>query len=235
MAQDNRVILPGLPHYVTQCGRSGDYSVFREPTDYRVFLHLLEESCGRNEVAIWGYTLLARSYSLILVPENTNSLDLAMRRLDSEYAHYHNLRNMVRGAVWNGTYRSAAMCWSEVWDAMLYAERDPVREDGVGVAWGHPWSSAAARLGRATPAPWLELGGWEQHWTIPQWTRQLQVFPNENEFGHKLAAALEIGATLGEMLTDDAFAAREPVARIGPQRAASAPTRMRVIRTAAAS
>ena len=121
MAQGTRVILPGLPHFVSQRGRSGDLPVFREPTDYRVFLHLLEESCGRYAVAIWGYTLLARSYSLILVPENQESLDAAMRRLDSEYAHYHNLRHMVRGHVWTGAYRSAAMCWSEVWDAILYA------------------------------------------------------------------------------------------------------------------
>jgi hypothetical protein len=225
MAQGNQVILAGLPHYVTQRGRSGEHSVFREPTDYRVFLHLLEESCGRCEVAIWGYTLLARSYSLILVPENNDSLDAAMRRLDSEYAHYHNLRYMVRGVVWNSHYRAAAMCWSEVWDAILYAERDPVREAQIGVAWGHPWSSAPARVGRAQPAPWLGLGEWGRHWTAPQWMKRLQVFEGEAEFGRKLTAALDTGAALGEMLSSG-------VTRIGPQRATGV-KRLRVVGRAA--
>ncbi len=112
----NRVILPGLPHYVTQLGRT---SVLREPTDYRVFLHLLEESCSHHSVSVWGYTLVAEGYSLILVPNHSGSLDAAMRSVDAAYANYHNLRHMVRGPVWAGPSRPVAMCWSEVWDALV--------------------------------------------------------------------------------------------------------------------
>ena len=216
MAQGNRVILPGLPHYVAQRGRCVGGFVFREPTDYRVFLHLLEESCGRYEVAIWGYALLAGSYHLILVPENAGSLDAAMRRLDSEFAHYHNLRHMVRGPVWDSAYRSAAMCWSQVWDAIAFAEREPVRQEKLGAAWAHPWSSAPARLGRAAGAGWLDLEEWGRHWDASRWMKRLQAFEGEAEFGRELTDALRSGTTFGEML-----AWREPVERIGPLRAGS--------------
>lgn len=233
MAQGNRVILPGLPHFVAQRGRSGDHTVFREPTDFRVFLHLLEESCGRYEVAIWGYTLLARSYSLILVPDNNgSSLDGAMKRLDSEYAHYHNLRHMVRGPVWGGSYRSVAMCWSEVWDAIVYAEREPVRDARIGVAWAHTWSSAAARVGRATAPGWLGMAEWEKYWNRAQWMKRLQAFPGEAEFERKLTAGFETGA-LGDVLAGESIGASGAgvagAPRMGPRRAGTASTRLRVV------
>ena len=217
MSHGNRVLVSGLPHYVAQRGRCEERPVFRETTDYRVFLHLLEESCARYEVAIWGYTLLPRTYSLILVPTDAEALDSAMRRLDSEYAHYHNLRHMVRGPVWDRAYQSAAMCWSQVWDSIAFAERQPVREDKLGAAWAHPWSSAAARLGRAAGSGWLDMEEWGRHWDAGGWMKRLQVVDGEQEFGRELILALRSGKTFGEML-----ALQEPIKRIGPQRAAAA-------------
>ena len=208
--------MPGLPHYVAQRGLCEDRSVFREPTDYRVFLHLLEESCDRHEVAIWGYTLLARSYSLILVPQDSQALDAAIRHLDCEFSHYHNLRHMVRGAVWKGIYRSTAMCWSQVWDAIAFAEREPVRQDRLGAAWAHVWSSAAGRVGRARSEPWLELSEWNRHWDGSRWMKRLQLTEGEDKFAHQMQLALRSGTTLGEMLS-----LQEPIKRLGPQRSAS--------------
>jgi len=222
VAHNNRVILPGLPHYVTERGRKGDPSVFREPTDYRVFLHLLEEACTRYEVAIWGYTLLARSYSLILVPDQAASLDAAMRHLDAEYARYHNLRHMVRGSVWEGGYKTVPMCWSQVWDALVLAERQPIHEERLSAAWAHPWSSAAARLGRAPRAPWLAWREWELHWTSAQWMNRLQRFENEEQLSRELAEASLSGQSLGTVLA-------ESIPRIGPRRAIVARKGLRVI------
>jgi hypothetical protein len=160
------------------------------------------------------------------VPENTGSLDAAMRRVDSEYAHYHNLRHMVRGAVWQGAYRSVAMCWSEVWDAIVYAEREPVRDAHVGVAWAHTWSSAAVRVGRAATPAWLGMGEWEKHWSRAQWMKRLQAFPGEAAFEQKLSAALESGEGLGEALAGSAV-------RMGPRKAEGT-RRLRVVGTGAA-
>ncbi len=225
MANGNRVTCPGLPHYVAQQGRGGDRQVFRESADYRVFLHLLEESCKRYDVAIWGYNLRPRGYSLILVPESAEALHSAIQRLDSEYAHYHNLRHMVRGQVWSGPFQSVAMCWSQVWDAIAFVERDPVRNEKLTAAWAHPWSSASARLGRSAKAAWLNFDEWSRLFEAPQWQKRLQTPENEQQFGFDLAVALEQGSALGEMLAMPA-----PLVRKGPQRAEG----LRVVKRAAA-
>ena len=229
MANSNRVTCPGLPHYVAQRGRSGAAydrrPVFRESADYRVFLHLLEESCKRYNVAIWGYTLLPRGYSLILVPDSAEALHSAIQRLDSEYAHYHNLRHMIRGQVWSGPFQSVAMCWSQVWDAITFVERDPVRNEQLTAAWAHPWSSAAARLGRSVKADWLNFDEWARQFEAPQWQRRLQAADNEEQFGRDLTLALVNGWALGEMLAMPA-----PLVRKGPQRAEG----LRVVKRVAA-
>ena len=213
MSNSSRLIIPGLPHYVSQRGLAESGPVFRESTDYRVFLHLLAESCEGYDVAIWGYSLLGRGYSLILVPESAEALHAAINRLDSEYAHYHNLRHMVRGQVWDGPFQTAAMCWSHVWDALAFVERDPVRNEKLGAAWAHPWSSAAARLGRARRAQWLNLEDWHCQWESPKWQKRLQSFENEDQFSRLLTSALENGCPLGDMLTVPA-----PLLRRGPQK-----------------
>ena len=214
MAHGNRLVLPGLPHYVTQRGKGEGRPLFRESADYRVFLHLLEESCMRQEVTILGYSLLSTGYSLIMVPGEATALALAIQRLDSEYAQYHNLRHMVRGPVWYGAFQSAPLCWSQVWDAIAFVEREPVRVEKLAAAWAHPWSSAAARLGRSTKPSWLNLAEWERQFQPHQWQRRLQAAENEAQFSRELTAALDNGTALGEML-----AVTAPMARKGPQRA----------------
>ena len=229
MANGNRVVLPGLPHFITQRGRNlaedgGQRPVFRESVDYRVFLHLLEESFTRHQVPIWGYSLLSRSYSLVVVPDSPEALCAAIQRLDSEYAHYHNLRHMVRGQVWNGAFQSAPMCWSQVWDAIAFLERDAVRQEKLTAAWAHPWSSAAARLGRSPKPAWLRFEEWARQFEPNQWQKRLQSTENEAQFNSELMTALESGSGLGEML-----AVTAPLARKGPQRAEG----IRVVKRAA--
>ena len=215
MIRDNRTIISGLPHYITRQGCHGD-PVFREPTDYRVFLHLLAESCERNDIAIWGYSVMSRGYSLVLVPSDGQAFDAGLRHVDAEYAHYHNLRHMVRKPVWDVRYESVAMCWSRVWDAIVYVEREPVRKHAYGVAWAHPWSSATARLGQARRAEWLNLEEWSRHWDVPKWMSRLQHFESESQFGQELSAVKRSGAALGEMVV-----VPERIQRMEPRRAAT--------------
>jgi len=210
-----RVTLPGLPHYVTHSAHLEE-PAFREPTDFRVFLHLLGESCAQQRVRIWGYELSGHGYSLVLVPGQVESLGAALSRLDTEYTCYYNLRHMVRRKVWDESYQSAPMCWSKVWDALVYAERDPVRNEKLGVAWAHPWSSAAARVGRATAPAWLDGEEWSRYWNQSQWMRRLQWFEGEAEFGQELNAALESGTAVGGLVN-----LPEVLPRKGPRKAAS--------------
>lgn len=52
MARLARIIVPSLPHHVTQCG-NGCAKVFFTPQDYALYKNLLVEYCCAADVGIW--------------------------------------------------------------------------------------------------------------------------------------------------------------------------------------
>ena len=60
--------MPGVPHHVTQRGNRRQQTFF-ETADYRAYLDLMAESCGRSGVAIWAYCLMPNHVHLVAVPE----------------------------------------------------------------------------------------------------------------------------------------------------------------------
>ena len=56
MARMGRVVAPGLPHHVTQRGNR-HMQTFLVEEDYRYYVALMAEWCGRFNVAVWAYYL----------------------------------------------------------------------------------------------------------------------------------------------------------------------------------
>ena len=52
MARLARVVIPGVPHHVTQRGNGRARTFFSEQ-DYRLYRDLLAESCIAADVAVW--------------------------------------------------------------------------------------------------------------------------------------------------------------------------------------
>jgi REP element-mobilizing transposase RayT len=67
MARLARVVVPGVPHHVTQRGNRRQETFFGEE-DYAAYLALLGEWCGRCGVAVWAYCLMPNHVHLIVVP-----------------------------------------------------------------------------------------------------------------------------------------------------------------------
>jgi hypothetical protein len=67
MGRIARVVVPGLPHHVTQRGNRRLLAFFQDD-DYRLYLDLLAEECRRHEVAIWAYSLMPNHSHLVPVP-----------------------------------------------------------------------------------------------------------------------------------------------------------------------
>ena len=57
MARLARVVVPDCPHHITQRGNRRQPTFFCED-DYRAYLDLLVEWCGKHEVRIWAYCLM---------------------------------------------------------------------------------------------------------------------------------------------------------------------------------
>ena len=110
MARLARVVVPGVPHHVTQRGNRGQETFFGE-ADYAAYLSLLSEWCGRCGVAVWAYCLMPNHVHLIVVPRRADGLRRALGEAHRRYTrrinflvpgfptrtpHYHCARYPVR-------------------------------------------------------------------------------------------------------------------------------------------
>jgi putative transposase len=67
MARIARVVVPGLPHPVTQRGNRREPVVF-EADDYRLYRRLGATAARRAGTAVWAYCLMPNHVHLIVTP-----------------------------------------------------------------------------------------------------------------------------------------------------------------------
>ena len=167
MARIARLVVPGLPHHVTQRGnRRGQ--VFFEDSDYALYLDMLAESAARARCAIWAYCLMPNHVHFILVPSGEDGLCRTFADLHRRYTGYINARARTTGHLWQGRYGPVVMDETHLFHAIRYVTLNPVRAGLVKRAEEWPWSSARAHLaghdnGVVKVAPVLErVGGFQQ-------------------------------------------------------------------------
>ena len=82
MPRTARVVIPGVPHHVTQCGNRR-LPTFFSPADYVRYRDLVAEGCGEASVEVLACGLMPNHVHLILVPTTdglTRALVLAHQR-----------------------------------------------------------------------------------------------------------------------------------------------------------
>ncbi len=140
-----RVVAPGLPHHVTQRGNRRQQTFFCD-ADYRDYLALMAEWCGRRGVEIWAYCLMPNHVHLIATPETADGLRRAIGEAHRRYALRINRREDWTGHLWQGRFVSFPMDQAYLLSAARYVELNPVRARLARRAQDYPWSSAAAHL-----------------------------------------------------------------------------------------
>src|SRR5271165_2585022 len=91
MTRIARIVVPGLPHHVTQRGNRRE-RVFFDEGDYALYRDWLGESCRRFGVEVWAYCQMPNHVHLILTPEDGEGLALALSRAHRLYAGFVNAR-----------------------------------------------------------------------------------------------------------------------------------------------
>ncbi len=78
---------------------------------------------------------------------------MALRQVHGRYAAYWNAAHTSSGHAWQGRFYSCPLDEAHLWQALRYAELNPVRAKMVPEAVAWPWSSAggALRNGRSRP------------------------------------------------------------------------------------
>jgi putative transposase len=174
MARIARVVVPGRPHHVTQRGNRRQPTFFG-PDDYRAYLALMAEWCGRCGVEVWAYCLMPNHVHLIAVPGSEDGLRRAIGEAHRRYTRRVNFRANWRGHLWQARFASFVMDEDYLLACARYVERNPVRAGLCTRPEEYTWSSAAAhRAGQddvlVQVAPLLKR--------VPRWGRHVSADPD---------------------------------------------------------
>ncbi len=145
MARLARIVIPKLPHHVTQRGNRRQ-DVFFSDADYRQYIKLLTHHAREAGTEIWAYCLMPNHVHLMLTPGDEHGLHNALQEAHRRYTRHINLQKDWKGYLWQGRFASCPMDERHMLAAARYVELNPVRAKLVKRAEDWPWSSARAHL-----------------------------------------------------------------------------------------
>ena len=113
MARLARVVVPGLPHHITQRGNRRQQTFFCDE-DYRSYLELMGQWCGAHQVEIWAYCLMPNHVHLIAVPQSADGLRRAVGEAHRRYTRWSTFAKAGVGTSGRGdsprSYSTARTC-----------------------------------------------------------------------------------------------------------------------------
>ena len=208
MARMARVVIPGVPHHVTQRGNRRQPTFFHE-SDYEHYKALLGEWCASRGVEVWAYCLMPNHVHLIVVPSTETALRAAIAEVHRRYTVVVNEREGWRGCLWQGRFASFPMAPGHLFNAVRYVELNPVRAALVSKAeeWRH--SSARALLagcrdGLVEPSALGQFGDWGRFLSAGLSRDSVQVIRRHERTGRPLGDRVFVGqleASVGRCLS----------------------------------
>ncbi len=166
MPRRPRLVLPGVPHHITQRGNNRQ-AVFFTGDDRELYLELLTHQAARHGVHILGYCLMTNHAHLVATPDRENSLARTLGQAHAEYAQALNQASRRSGHLWQNRFFSCALDESRLVSALQYVDLNPVRAGLAPLAWEWRWSSARAHSVEEVDDPVLDrdwgsrVGGWD--------------------------------------------------------------------------
>ncbi len=145
MSRLARVVVPGLPHHVTQRG-NGRARTFFGDGDYVFYRDLLAEGCRAAGVEVWAWCLMPNHVHLILVPADKDGLRRALAPVHRRYAGVVHARQRRTGHFWQARFGSVVMDEVHLAAAVRDVSLNPVRAGLAARAEDWRWSSVRAHL-----------------------------------------------------------------------------------------
>jgi putative transposase len=145
MARFARIVVPDVPHLVTQRGNRRQQTFFND-ADRALYKRLVATFAARAGVAIWAYCLMPNHVHLIMLPATADGLARALGEAHRRYTRQVNMREGWTGYLWQGRFASAPVDDHHLLAAARYIEQNPARAGLVQRPADWPWSSARAHL-----------------------------------------------------------------------------------------
>lgn len=168
MTRAARIVVPDIPHHVTQRGVRRQ-ATFHETADYQAYLSLLAGACQKAGTRVWAYCLMPNHVHFVMVPSDADGLRAALSAVHRRHAETINRRFGWQGHLWQARFYSCPMDEGHLHAAVRYVEMNPVRAGLTRSAEEWPWSSARAHLrgrddGLVEVAPMLQrIADWSQY------------------------------------------------------------------------
>jgi REP-associated tyrosine transposase len=132
MARPLRIEIAGGWYHVTARGNERR-AIFRDNTDRKHWLALLEQWADRFEIRIHAYVLMDNHYHLLLETHAAN-LTQAMQWLQVSYTVWFNRRHRRAGHLFQGRYHAILVEGEALgWEISRYIHLNPVRVTALGL------------------------------------------------------------------------------------------------------
>lgn len=194
-----RLIIPHIPHHLTQRGNRRQHVFFGEE-DKSYYLKILRDNIEGTGLRILGYCLMDNHVHIISTPSTKNEFASVLGETHRKYTTIINTREKWKGHLWQERYWSFPLDAPYLYRAVRYVERNPVRAGIVVKAGDYRWSSAGSHLGLRED-PLVDLVG-----SLPialDWKSYLEEGEDEN-FPKEIHTHEKTGRPLG----DDGFVAK---------------------------
>jgi putative transposase len=189
-----RIVVPGVPHHITQRGNNRQ-DVFFADEQRHLYLEFLKKHSEQFGLAVWAYCLMSNHVHIVATPNSGEALAKAIGRTNFNYAQKLNRLMRRSGHVWQNRFFSCALEEVHLWRAIRYVERNPVRARLVRAASRYEWSSAAAHVNGVDETGVLDMKNWSARWKPGQWAEALR---DPDEEGAKLVCgSTRTGRPLG--------------------------------------
>lgn len=137
-----RVVVPGLPHHVTQRGSRRE-AIFFEDGNQEIYCYRVAEQLRKSDVEVWAYCLMPNHVHLILKPREAAGMGRALGEAHRRYTNFVNARGRWTGHLFQSRFASVAMDESHLRAAVSYVSLNPVRARLVSRA--EEWSCSSVR------------------------------------------------------------------------------------------
>ncbi len=145
MARIKRIVLPHIPHHITQRGVRS-MNIFFKQTDYECYKELLYEQCVIYDLKIVSYCLMTNHIHIIAIPSTEESLSRAIGETHRLYTRKINFKQKVKGHLFQERFYSTPLDEYHFLNALKYVEQNPVKANIVRYPWEYRYSSARYRV-----------------------------------------------------------------------------------------
>jgi putative transposase len=230
MARLPRIVIPGVPHHVTQRGNRR-LPVFFSDEDRLFYLRLLGEAARASGTRCLAWCLMDNHVHLILVPEGADGLRAMLGEAHRRYTRAINEREGWSGHLFQGRFASYPMDDAHLMTAVRYVELNPVAAGLAGAAQDWRWSSARSHLAgkRVADDPLTDVKAIGAH--VRNWRAMLRRGLEAGDLGAEgeaAADAIEARLRTGRPLAEAGWIAEQEAALdrpLAPQKPGRKPRR----------